>query len=55
MTPSTKVTAAGLGGALAVLLVWVLGLVGADPPATVAAALTTLCSFAAGYLVKEPA
>lgn len=48
----SKVQAAGAGGALAVVLVWVAGLLGVQMPAEVAASVTTLLAFAAGYLKR---
>lgn len=53
LKPTTKVTAGGLGGAVAVLTVAILGQFGVDLGAEVAAALTTLLSFGASYLVKD--
>lgn len=50
MSPEPKVTAAGVGGAFAIVLVWILGQFGVDMPAEVAAAVTTLLAFAAGWL-----
>lgn len=53
--PVPKVVAAGVGGALATVLLWVLTAVTAvDVPTPVTAAVTTLLAFAAGYL-KTPA
>jgi hypothetical protein len=51
--PTQKITATGIGGAVAVVACWGFGLAGVDPPSTVAAALTTICAFAAGYWVKD--
>lgn len=51
--PTRKVTAAAIGGALASVIVWALSLAHIDVPAEVAAALATLCAFAAGYVVRE--
>lgn len=48
-----KVAAAGVGGAAATVLVWLLEFFGVSVPAEVAAALATLLSFAAGYLRPE--
>lgn len=45
--PTPKVTAAGLGGAVTTLIVF---LAGPDISPEVAAAIATLVSFAAGYL-----
>jgi hypothetical protein len=48
--PQPKVAAAGIGGAVAVVAVFIAGQAGVDVPPEVAAALSTLASFAAGYL-----
>lgn len=48
--PVAKVTAAALAGAVSVILIWILGLLGVDVPPEVASAFTTVLSFAAGYL-----
>lgn len=53
--PTTKVAAAGVGGSLTVLVIYVLGLFGVDLPPEVASALSALISFGAGYIVKERA
>jgi hypothetical protein len=54
MTPTTKMTAVGVAGAVTILAVYVLKmLTGADPPAEVASAFTTVLTFAAGYIIKE--
>lgn len=53
LAPTSKVTAAGAGGALAIVLVWAAGLAGLDMPAEVAAAITVLVATAAGYLKTE--
>ena len=53
--PVPKVVAAGLGGALATLLVWLLAAFGGpEVPAEAAAALSALLAFGAGYL-RQPA
>lgn len=52
-TPTNKVAAAGIGGAIAVVLVWVTGLFGVDMPGEVAAAFTVILAFAAGYFTRE--
>ena len=55
MTPTPKVAAAGIAGAVSVILVWLLNTVaGVDVPPEVAAAFTTVLAFGAGYL-KAPA
>lgn len=53
MKPRPKVAAAGIGGAASILLVWVAGLLGLEVPAEVAAAFSTVVSFAAGWLQPE--
>jgi hypothetical protein len=50
MSPQPKVAAAGVAGALTTVLVFVVGQFGLELPAEVAAAVTALISFAAGYL-----
>lgn len=59
MTPTatTRVSAVGIGGALAVLVAWGLSLAGIDMPAEPAAALGSVFSFLAALFVpasKEP-
>jgi len=51
--PVPKITAAALGGAAASLAVWGLDSAGVEAPPAVAAALTAMLAFAAGYL-KAP-
>lgn len=51
--PTTKVQAAGVGGAGAVVLVWVLGLFGIDMPAEVAASVSALIAVGAGYVKSD--
>lgn len=51
MRPTSKVTAAGLGGALAVLLCAVIP--GEESP-EVAAALATVVAFVCGWLMPDP-
>lgn len=53
MTPYTKVTAGALAGALSVLLVWILGLLGVSVPGEAAAAFTTIFTFAVSWIVPE--
>lgn len=52
--PNRKILAAGLAGAITSILAWVL-IVTTDVeiPANVAAAITTVLTFAAGYFVPE--
>jgi hypothetical protein len=53
--PVPKVVAAGLGGAVATLLLWVVETASeVTAPAPVAAAVATLAAFACGYL-RAPA
>lgn len=42
--------AAGMAGALTILVVWIANSAGVDVPAEVASAFTTLTAFGAGYL-----
>jgi hypothetical protein len=53
LSVAPKVKAAGLGGALSVLLVFGLAQVGVDLPSDVAAALATVIAFAAGYMKSD--
>ncbi len=53
LKPQRKVTAAGLGGAIAIVAVWTAGQFGLEVPPEVAAAVSTIFSFVAGYLVKS--
>lgn len=54
MTPTPKVAAAGVSGAVAVILVWAAKAVfGIDVPAEVAAALAVVISVAGGYIKRE--
>ncbi len=48
--PTKKVTAAGIGGAFAIVLCAVIP--GTESP-ELAAAIATICSFGLGYLVRE--
>lgn len=53
--PVRKVGAAGLSGSVATIAIWALDHMGIKPDASVAAALTTLISFAVAYFVPSPA
>jgi len=53
--PTAKVAAAGIGGSVSIVLIWILSQLGIDMPAEVASAITAIVSFAAGYLVQERA
>ena len=48
-----KITAVGLGGAVATIGTWIIDQAGVSVPATVAAAITTVAVFAAGYLTHD--
>ena len=50
LRPTPKVAAGGVGGAAALILIWVASLAGIEVPAEVAAAFAVLLSFGAGYL-----
>lgn len=50
MKPVPKVAAAGIGGAVATLIVYGAGLAGVEVPGDVGAAIATVVAFAAGYL-----
>lgn len=50
MNLNPKVTASGIAGALTVLLVYLLSVAGVDVPTEVAAAVTVIIAFVAGYL-----
>ena len=52
MKPTGKVQATGLAGAASIVLVWALAQTGLTMPPEVASAVTTLLSFAAGYLKR---
>ncbi len=51
--PTNKVAAAGVAGALTIVLVYFAGLAGLEVPPEVASAVTALLAFSAGYLVKN--
>lgn len=52
--PSRKVSAAGVAGALTLVLVYLVNqFTGVEITAEVSAALTTLIAFAGGYFTKE--
>lgn len=54
LVPTAKVTAATLAGAITTVLVWGLKeFVGVQLPGEVAAALTTIMAFAAGWITSE--
>lgn len=52
--PTNKVSAAGIGGSVSVVLLWaVKQFFEIEIPQEVAAAIATVISFASGYLVRE--
>jgi hypothetical protein len=51
--PTRKITAASLAAAVSLIIVWAVGLAGADVPAEVASAITTVLTVGTGYLVPE--
>lgn len=55
MKPTQKVASGGLAGALTVIVVYVLGLLGADLPPEVASALTVLIGTGTAYIKTENA
>lgn len=49
-----KVAAGGVAGAVTIILVWILNTgAGVDVPPEVASAITTVLSFAAGYMMPS--
>lgn len=55
LKPVRKVSAAGIAGALSILIVYVLGITGVDVTEEVASAITAILAFAAGYIVPASA
>lgn len=52
--PTNKVAASGIGGAVSVVLIWLINTVfGIEIPSEVAAAIATVAGFASGYLIRE--
>lgn len=50
MNLNPKTAAAGIAGAVTLVIVFILGQVGVDIPADVASAITVIIAFAAAYL-----
>lgn len=50
---SSKVYASAAAGAIAVILVWIIGLFDVDVPAEVAAAITTVLSAVGAWLIRD--
>ena len=53
MNLNPKIAASGIAGAIPVVLVYLLSLAGVDVPTEVAAAITVIIAFAAGYLRSQ--
>lgn len=53
LRPQKKVAAAGVAGALTILLVYVAGEFGLDIPPEIGAAAATLIAFAAAYIKRD--
>jgi hypothetical protein len=50
----SKVAMGGIGGSVAIILVWVFKLAtGIEPPEMVVQAFTTVCGFVAGYFTAH--
>jgi hypothetical protein len=55
LAPRRKVGAAGAGGAITTIVIWVLhDLAGVEVTPEVAAAITTVVAFLAGYFTPQP-
>jgi drug/metabolite transporter superfamily protein YnfA len=55
MTPTRKVSAAGIGGLVAIVAAWILTSAGIEVPGEVGAALGGIFSFAGGWIVRDAA
>lgn len=53
LKPTPKVAAAGVGGAAAIVAVWIAAMFGVAMPMEVATAAGALLAFAAGYFKKD--
>ncbi len=52
--PTQKVAAAGIGGAVSILIIYLVQVTfNTEMPAEVASSITALIAFASGYIVKE--
>lgn len=51
--PTRKVAGGGIGAAIGILAVWLIGLTGIVIPPEVAAAISTITGFFTGYMVRE--
>lgn len=55
MKPTSKITAVGIGGALATIAAWAVGAFTAvDVPPGVESALAVILAWLAGYLTEDP-
>jgi hypothetical protein len=54
MGPDTTVGTAAIGGAVGVIIVWVLGMFGIVVPDTVAGAIATLSAVVFGWIAPHP-
>lgn len=52
-TPTRKMTAVGVSGAISTLVIWGFQNYGSELDPEIASAIATLVVFAAGYLTKE--
>lgn len=52
-TPSTKVATGTVGGALAILIVWIVGTLGVEMPAEVGTAIGVLTTAFLAWLVPD--
>lgn len=55
MTPTRKVGAGAIAGALSIIIVWFLGMAGVTVPPEVASAFTVLLTFAVSWFVPDQA
>lgn len=53
LTPTRKVTGGAVAGAVSILLVWLLGVMGIALPPEVSSAVTTLVTFVTSWFVKD--
>jgi putative flippase GtrA len=54
VAPRPKVAAAGIAGAITTIVIWILNsLLGVEVPPEVAAAITTVLAFLAGYFTPQ--
>jgi hypothetical protein len=55
MGPNTTIRTAAIGGAMGVVIVWILTMFGIVVPDTVAGAIATLCAVSLGWIVPVKA